>query len=175
MAEVNNTERRGPIGAEFRSPGPVYALRTLCGSIEHDPRSTHVKRPAHSFGVKHGKLVDEAGPGPKHYPDAHFTRHGKDGTPHYSLASRPKDLSPLRSSAPGAGAYSPEKSGPSASPRAPSYSFGSRSRYRTTDTIPGEGSHLNANFSKRSTNIAQILCEHLVFAGMSLCIMYSVI
>ena len=131
------TKPRGPVAAMFKSPGPVYQLPNLTGYLRHDPRSDHVRNPAWGMGVKHGKLSDECGPGPVHYPDVRFTRYGKDGTPQYSLYGRSKDMQSIQASYPPPGAYSPEKSGPSASPRAPAYSMGSRSRYRSTDQVPG--------------------------------------
>ena len=63
----------------------VYQLPSLVGSISHDPRSSHQKNPAWQFGIRHAKLFDDASPGPVHYPDVQYTRHGKNGMPHYSL------------------------------------------------------------------------------------------
>merc|ERR1711976_769252 len=106
----NYTKARGPIAAMFGSPGPCYALPGMTGHPNHDPRSVHNKNPAYSFGIKHGKLVDDASPGPCHLPQAKIYRHGADGTPHYSLYSRPKELTQFK--VPGPGAYSPERAGP---------------------------------------------------------------
>ncbi len=86
----NYTKPRGPIAAMHGSPGPCYALPGMTGHPTHDPRSVHNKAPAYSFGTKHGKLVEDASPGPCHLPEAKVYRYGADGTPHYSLYSRPK-------------------------------------------------------------------------------------
>ena len=60
-------------------------LPSLVGSQAHDPRSSHNKNPAWQFGTHHASLTVDASPGPKHFPDVTYTRHGKDGTPHFSL------------------------------------------------------------------------------------------
>lgn len=126
---------RVPIQAMFNSPGPmVYGLPVLCGARTHDPRSIHLKAPAWLFGIKHGRFYNDASPGPVYYPDVHVTRCGMDGTPHYSLYSRPQD--PTAFKTPGPGAYSPERAGPSSCPQAPKFSFGSRTRYRAQDQNP---------------------------------------
>ena len=67
--------------------------------------------------------------------DLFASRYGMDGTPHYSLYSRPQD--PTAFKTPGPGAYFPESAGPSSCPQAPKFSFGSRTRYRSTDNNPG--------------------------------------
>ncbi|KAI0209787.1 Outer dense fiber protein 3 [Lamellibrachia satsuma] len=59
---------------------------------------------------------------------------------HGSLVpNRPQDLKSFKT--PGPGAHSPEAAGPSASPRAPSYSFGSRSKYRSIDKNPAPNTY----------------------------------
>ena len=137
-SEYPYTKPRGPIMAMFKSPGPVYKLPSLCGHANHEFTSTKVRNPAWQMGIKHGKITADSSPGPVHYPDVRFNRYGKDGAPRFSLYSRHKDLKGIRSVAPPPGTYSPEKSGPSAAPRAPAYSLGSRSSYRSRDQVPGE-------------------------------------
>lgn len=87
------TKRRGPIAAEYSSPGPAtYGLPGLIGQPGHDTRSVHQRGPAFPFGLKRAKFADECSPGPKYKPDLRIFRDGKDGTPHYSLSSRHKNL-----------------------------------------------------------------------------------
>ena len=80
-------------------------------------------------------MTSDVSPGPIHALNSNYTRRGKDGTPHYSLFSRPADLRIFKP--PGPGTYSPEHAGPQSHYHAPVYSFGSRSRYRVTDDNPG--------------------------------------
>lgn len=92
MAAWQPTQRRGPIAAEYSSPGPCYALPGLIGQPGHDTRSVHHKGPAYPFGLKRAKFTDECSPGPKYQPENKIFKDGKDGTPHYSLSSRNRDL-----------------------------------------------------------------------------------
>ncbi|KAK6177879.1 hypothetical protein SNE40_012754 [Patella caerulea] len=128
------TKPRTAIAAMYNSPGPCYGLPSLIGQSTHDPRSSHIKKPAYSFGVRHGRFRDDCSPGPCYNPDPKILRSGKDGTPHYSLYSRQHDGTIFRT--PGPGSYQPEHSGPSSHFNHPSYSFGSRSKFRRTDNVP---------------------------------------
>ena len=93
MSTWQPTKRRGPIAAEYSSPGPAtYGLPGLIGQPGHDTRSVHLRGPAYPFGLKRAKFADECSPGPKYKPDIKIFRDGKDGTPHYSLSSRHKNL-----------------------------------------------------------------------------------
>ena len=71
---------------------------------------------------------NDFGPGPAHGLDPSMTRNGKDGTPHYSLGSRHKELEPFKT--PGPAAYGPEQHDNPYSIRQPAYSMGTRTRYR---------------------------------------------
>ena len=130
------TKPRGPIAAQYKSPGPVYNLPGLVGKREHDPRSVHEEGPAYSFGVRHGKWKDDASPGPIYLPDLKYSRYGQDFSPRFSIHGRPRDISGSTKT-PGPGAYSPEKVPVLESPRAPSYSFGARTKSRSQDKNPG--------------------------------------
>lgn len=133
------TKPRGPIAAMYSSPGPCYALPGLVGQNTHDPRSEHNKGPAYPFGIRHGKFKDDCSPGPCYNPNPKFTREGPDGTPHYSLYARQKDVQQFQT--PGPGAYSPESSGPTASYRHPTFQFGIRHRNRRTDNTPAPNNY----------------------------------
>ena len=137
--DYNYTKPRGPIAAMYHSPGPIYGLPGLVGHNTHDPRSVHDKRPAYSFGIRHGKFRDDCSPGPCYNPNNKLYRDGMDGTPHYSLYSRPKDCTSFKP--PGPGSYSPERSGQSAYRRDPAYSFGLKHRSRRTDDTPGPNNY----------------------------------
>jgi len=134
------TRPKCPIAAQYNGPGPApYALPNLVGQPKHDYRSTKEKRPAWIFGIKHGKLTQDSSPGPCHLPNHKTYRDGADGTPHYSLYGRNKD--PAAFNVPGAGAYSPEKTGEQGKFTAPRYSFGSRTRARRMDANPAPNAY----------------------------------
>ncbi|XP_067945760.1 ciliary microtubule associated protein 1A-like [Watersipora subatra] len=135
----NPTKPRGPIAAMYSSPGPCYALPGLIGQPGHDIRSVHFRGPAYPFGLKRAKFTDDCSPGPAHKPDPMIYRDGKDGTPHYSLSSRNKNLKTLN--VPGPGAYAPEISGQQAHFRHPAYSFGTRHRQRRSDNVPAPNNY----------------------------------
>ncbi|XP_046560566.1 outer dense fiber protein 3-like [Haliotis rubra] len=139
----NVTKPRGAIAAMYTSPGPAYGLPKLIGQNTHDPRSSHIKQPSYSFGVRHGKFWDDCSPGPCYYPDTKVNRDGMDGTPHYSLYGRQQDAKSFKT--PGPGVYNPEQVGPSAKFRHPQYSFGMRQRYRRTDNNPAANSYTLPN------------------------------
>ncbi len=99
--------------------------------------------PAYSFGLKSGKFKDDCSPGPAHFPDARLTRHGKDGTPAYSLYSRHADKNNFN--VPGAGTYRPEdqKVMEGVFNKQPQYTFGIKHKYRGSDNTPGELLNVN--------------------------------
>lgn len=72
----------------------------------------------------------DIGPGPCHGIDPAITYRGHDGTPHYSLGYRHKELAPFTT--PGPGTYAPEgkTSCFQGEKQNPSYSMGARSKYR---------------------------------------------
>lgn len=82
-----DTERRRPmIGAMFRGPGPAaYLLPGSTGHPGHD--FSKFRKPAYSFGSRTWKNQQAAVPGPK-YLITDVTRHGKEGTPKYTLHDR---------------------------------------------------------------------------------------
>ena len=134
---ANPTKPRGPIAAMYSSPGPAYQLPTLVGKPGHDPRSTKTAEPAYSFGVKHMAEAELTGPGPAYYPDPKILRAGKDGTPAYSLYSRPKDLTSHATPGPGAYTVNKKEVTDMMHPRDAAYSFGLKTELRGSDTTPG--------------------------------------
>ena len=73
-------------------------------------------------------IKKQIGPGPAHLIDPVMTRYGRDGTPHYSLHSRHKELKAFMT--PGPGAHCPEKFADPYTRRPPAYSMGGRTKYR---------------------------------------------
>ncbi|XP_071370145.1 ciliary microtubule associated protein 1B [Centroberyx affinis] len=129
---------RGPIAALYGSPGPKYALPGLIGLNDHDPRKQ--KAPVFSFGTRHGLFSSDCSPGPRYLIPANVTRVGRDGTPAFSLYSRPKD--PELFQAPGPGRYSPERSGKSVYHSAPAYSLSGRGREFHNNQTPGPAAYM---------------------------------
>ncbi|KAM6921060.1 outer dense fiber protein 3-like protein 2b [Xenentodon cancila] len=131
-------EKKYPaIAGKEKGPGPGrYGLPPTVGYIGHD--LTKPTSPAYSF---HGRMDNnmycvDCSPGPRYQVDAKITRFGKDGTPSYSMLGRMKVQKELFHT-PGPGAYSPEKAPPcSLQRKAPSYTMGFRTHYRTVDHVP---------------------------------------
>ncbi|KAK7864335.1 hypothetical protein R5R35_009178 [Gryllus longicercus] len=102
------TKRRGPIAAEYQSPGPAcVALPNLTGGSSV-PDSKRNRAPAFSFGSRSGGKTDSPGPGPGQYNVTGLSAKGKDNPPASSLHSRPKEIKTAQTPAPGD--YNPEKS-----------------------------------------------------------------
>lgn len=130
-----------PIAAKLRGPGPGrYRLPSTCGFKGHD--FTRDMKPAYSFGKRLGTSfisTNKFSPGPVYFIDTRYTRHGPDGTPHYSILGRPKDQNVFKT--PGPGNYQNERVHPQGERNAPKYSMGSRTRYRACDSFPAPNSY----------------------------------
>ncbi|KAJ9585227.1 hypothetical protein L9F63_002990, partial [Diploptera punctata] len=114
------TKRRGPIAAEYSSPGPAcVTLPNLIGS--NVPDSKRGRAPAFSFGSRHGNKNDSPGPGPGQYNVTGLSAKGKDSPPAATLHSRPKD--PRADMTPAPGDYNPEKSEKVVLDNSPKYTF----------------------------------------------------
>ncbi|KAL4227628.1 Outer dense fiber protein 3-like protein 2 [Mactra antiquata] len=132
--------QKGPIiAAKERGPGPGrYALPSTVGFEYHD--ATKRTDPAYSFGRRLVFKDNKDGPGPAYYIDPCMTRHGKDGTPVYSLLKRQSD--PKNFKTPGPGTYQPENVHPQGEVIAPKHSIGFRSRYRKLDHNPSPNKYI---------------------------------
>ncbi|XP_074651486.1 ciliary microtubule associated protein 1A-like [Tubulanus polymorphus] len=131
---ANENPKEIVIAAKERGPGPGrYGLPSTCGYSDHD--STKRVQPAYTFGQRVKNLyANDCSPGPGYHIESSITRHGKDGTPSYSILGRPKNLRYDKTPAPGA--YSPEKVHPQGETHAPAYSMSARTRYRKRDANP---------------------------------------
>lgn len=140
-SNVGDQVKLPPIGAMFRGPGPGrYMLPTLCSHQGHDGRKK--RNPAYSFGNKHlHSLTNDCSPGPRYLQDSRVTKTGLDGNPKYSMLgnARFENLSKLK--VPGPGQYSPEKQSVPHERKAPSYSFGSRTKYAQKNVTPSPNSY----------------------------------
>jgi hypothetical protein len=131
--QVAPTHRRGPIGAEFSSPGPaIVSLPSVFG-----PNS---RSPAFTFGSKHEDKKDNKTPGPGEYDVEGLTRMGKDWTPAAFVSPKYKYPEPFNTPSPTQ--YSPEKSIYVAKGRqAPSYTFGHKFKDHVPDATPAPTSY----------------------------------
>uniref|UniRef100_A0A674IXV5 CIMAP1 family member D n=1 Tax=Terrapene triunguis TaxID=2587831 RepID=A0A674IXV5_9SAUR len=77
----------------------------------------------------------DSSPGPCYYVDPQLTRFGRSGGPSYSMLARSKTLGEWKSR------YSPEKAPPVTQRRPPSFTMGSRTKYRRVDPVPAPNSY----------------------------------
>ncbi|CAH1394214.1 unnamed protein product [Nezara viridula] len=128
------TKRRGPIAAEYTSPGPAcVTLPNLFGSITNDSKKG--RAPAFSFGSRHGGKNDSIGPGPGQYNVTGLSAKGKDCPPSATLHSRGKEAKPEATPAPGD--YNPERSGKVIHDNSPKYTFGLKTQVEKPSQTPG--------------------------------------
>uniref|UniRef100_A0A8C0V039 Outer dense fiber protein 3-like n=1 Tax=Cyanistes caeruleus TaxID=156563 RepID=A0A8C0V039_CYACU len=80
--------RRGPILAEFATPGPKYWLPGTTGHAAHDP--TKYRAPAYSFRGTKCPAEYSCSPGPRYYIHPSITKTGKHEAPSAQMTSRPK-------------------------------------------------------------------------------------
>ncbi|KAK4297021.1 hypothetical protein Pmani_030539 [Petrolisthes manimaculis] len=114
------TKRRGPIAAEFTSPGPAsIALRSSIGS----GGATKSRPPAFTMTSRHEIKPDKAGPGPGQYNVTGLSnKAGKDEPVAASMHIRPKDPKVYITPAPCD--YSPDKAEAKVNEASPCFSFG---------------------------------------------------
>ncbi|XP_014256424.1 outer dense fiber protein 3-like isoform X1 [Cimex lectularius] len=127
------TKRRGPIAAEYTSPGPAcVTLPNLLGTSSTD--SKNGRAPAFSFGARHGGKNDTVGPGPGQYNITGLSSKGKDCPPALSLHSRNKDEKHDNTPAPGY--YDLEKSDKATHDSSPKFTFGYRTHLEKPSSTP---------------------------------------
>ncbi|KAM3594377.1 uncharacterized protein V6R79_006825 [Siganus canaliculatus] len=143
MQEV--VKKRPIISAKERGPGPGrYALPPTVGYINHD--FTKPSSPAYSFHsrMSSAMISVDSSPGPRYHIDGKITRFGRVETPSYSILGRGRRTGSKveQFQTPGPGAYSPERAPPlGAHQRPPSYTIGTRTRYRSVDAVPAPNSY----------------------------------
>ncbi|NWR49304.1 ODF3A protein, partial [Regulus satrapa] len=81
--------RRGPILAEFSTPGPKYWIPGTTGHGSHDP--TRYRAPAYSFRGTKMRTPDHCSPGPRYFIPPSITKTGKYKAPSAHLTARPKE------------------------------------------------------------------------------------
>ncbi|XP_037795154.1 outer dense fiber protein 3-like isoform X3 [Penaeus monodon] len=114
------TKRRGPIAAEFSSPGPAaIALKSGIGS----GGATKSRPPAFTMASRHEPKNEKVGPGPGQYNVTGLSnKAGKDEPAAASMHIKPKDPKVYVTPAPCD--YSPEKAERKVNEASPCFSFG---------------------------------------------------
>ncbi|NXW26218.1 ODF3A protein, partial [Circaetus pectoralis] len=79
---------RGPIMAQFTSPGPKYSIPGTTGYLLHNPTKT--KAPAYTFQRAKPPGTDSCSPGPRYYVQPSITRNGKYVAPAQHMGGLPK-------------------------------------------------------------------------------------
>ncbi|XP_014745297.1 PREDICTED: outer dense fiber protein 3-like [Sturnus vulgaris] len=85
--------RRGPILAEFSTPGPKYGLPGTTGHPGHDP--TMARAPAYSFRGTKCPSAETCSPGPRYFIDSSITKTGKYVSPSAHVMGRYKTKSDI--------------------------------------------------------------------------------
>ncbi|XP_043269482.1 sperm-tail PG-rich repeat-containing protein 2-like isoform X3 [Venturia canescens] len=128
------TKRRGPIAAEYSSPGPAcVTLPPLIGKTV--PDSKRERAPAFSFGSRHSNKNESPGPGPGQYNVSGLCAKGKDRALALSLHGRTKPGKSELTPAPGD--YDPQKAEKIIQDSSPKYSFGIKPHAEKQSTTPG--------------------------------------
>lgn len=104
--------------------------------------------PSYSFGSRHRKRQDTAGPGPAEYDVTGLGAKGKATPPMMSLQSRPKDKKVITT--PGPGEYNVDKAEKAAIERAPIYSM--RDRFKSNKVMVSPGNCSRSSRCLRVTN-----------------------
>ncbi|XP_003214913.1 ciliary microtubule associated protein 1A [Anolis carolinensis] len=127
---------RGPIMAQFTSPGPKYYIQGATGHVSHIP--TKRKAPAYSMPSSRPLPRKDCSPGP--YPvQASMTYRGRKSAPAYSMGSRPTAKVEIT---PGPASYSPEKSNKIIYKSVPAHTMAFRSQGFKTDCTPGPNAYM---------------------------------
>nr|QPM92669.1 outer dense fiber protein 3 [Procambarus clarkii] len=130
------TKRRGPIAAEFSSPGPAsIALRSSIGA----GGATKNRPPAFTMGSRHEPKLDKAGPGPGQYNVTGLSNKGKDEPVAASMHIKPKD--PRMYITPAPCDYSPDKAEAKVLEASPSFSFGVKTEDGRPSDAPAPNSY----------------------------------
>ncbi|XP_006111815.1 ciliary microtubule associated protein 1A [Pelodiscus sinensis] len=126
---------RGPVMAQFTSPGPKYWIEGTTGYMKHNP--TKRKAPAYTFKGAKPLLNETCSPGP-YSVESSMTRNGKGTSPAYTMCGRPKVKTEVT---PGPSDYSPEKSIKHVYKCAPVQSISFRTRCFRVDGTPGPAAY----------------------------------
>ncbi|NWI36717.1 ODF3A protein, partial [Picathartes gymnocephalus] len=128
--------RRGPILAEFTTPGPKYWLPGTTGHTAHDP--TKDRAPAYSFRGTKCPTTDSCSPGPRYLIDPCITKTGKHLAPSPLVTARPRTRVEVT---PGPSDYTTDSANKHVFYTAPSKSMVSRPKDLQAFRTPGPGTY----------------------------------
>ncbi|XP_032065416.1 outer dense fiber protein 3 [Thamnophis elegans] len=127
---------RGPIMAQYTSPGPKYCIQGATGYVSHIP--TKRKAPAYSmYGAKPPSSKDNV-PGP-YFVQGTVTNRGIKTGPSYSLSGRTETKV---ETTPGPACYSPDKAKKVIYKASPMHSMGYRTHGGKVDSTPGPNNYM---------------------------------
>ncbi|KAM6392647.1 ciliary microtubule associated protein 1A [Pluvialis apricaria] len=127
---------RGPIMAQFTSPGPKYSVPGTTGYLAHNP--TKARAPAYTFRGAKPPLADTCSPGPRYYVQPSVTRNGKHVAPAHHIGGLPKIKTEVT---PGPSDYSVDKANKHRYKCAPEQSMAFRHKAVKTDQAPGPATY----------------------------------
>ncbi|XP_049683113.1 outer dense fiber protein 3-like [Accipiter gentilis] len=127
---------RGPIMAQFTSPGPKYSIPGTTGYLVHNPTKT--KAPAYTFQRAKPPGTDSCSPGPRYYVQPSITRNGKYVAPAQHMGRLPKIMTEVT---PGPSDYSTDKANQHLYKCVPSPSMAFRHKAFKTSETPGPGTY----------------------------------
>ncbi|NXD21461.1 ODF3A protein, partial [Spelaeornis formosus] len=128
--------RRGPILAEFTTPGPKYWLPGTTGHAAHDP--TKDRAPAYSFRGTKCPTADTCSPGPRYFIHSSITKTGKHMAPSAFVTAYPKTKIKVT---PGPSDYTTEHANKHVYHTAPANSMLSRPKDCKGFPTPGPGTY----------------------------------
>ncbi|NXA97349.1 ODF3A protein, partial [Melanocharis versteri] len=146
--------RRGPILAEFSTPGPKYWIPGTTGHTAHDP--TRDRAPAYTFRGTKCPATDSCSPGPRYFIHPSITKTGKHVAPSAHLTGRPKARTEVT---PGPSDYTTEHANKHVYYTAPVQSMVFRPKDLKSFRTPGPGTY----------TLPRILGPHTVYTHAEPC------
>ncbi|XP_074016463.1 ciliary microtubule associated protein 1A-like [Numenius arquata] len=126
---------RGPVLAQFTSPGPKYAILGTTGHLAHNPTKT--KAPAYSISGAKLPPISSCSPGPRYFVPPAITRNGKHVSPAQNICGLPKIKTEIT---PGPSDYATEKANRHVFKRPPEQPMAFRHKEAQSQT-PGPGTY----------------------------------
>ncbi|XP_074023192.1 ciliary microtubule associated protein 1A-like [Numenius arquata] len=126
---------RGPVLAQFTSPGPKYGILGTTGHLAHNPTKT--KAPAYSIPLAKLPPVTSCSPGPRYFVPPEITRNGKYVSPAQHICGLPRIKTEIT---PGPSDYATEKANRQIFKRPPEQPMAFRHKEAQSQT-PGPGTY----------------------------------